>query len=549
MVGINTYTTLASTRPSNASTKISGQTEDDTSAALQKNEAAGSAATTDFVSNLAQKLSQAAARAASRDASYSRESLGLHAEKLLRVITSGNDSRQGDNASVTLGAEQAERVDQAAQFLNGSGSNPFKGLSRDQLALVVYDESGAFTINERRAALDEARVQEDVWTQKTLAQSQGAMEQPGGLVSILNQTLDHFNSLPAIEQSRYPADYVNTLQREIDHGVSDVARQSKQGDAKLSDLATSYLIAGKYTSSQASEVSGLSVEGITSDSVSVEQKGSPTSKTGYDLMVSRLWGGREPAVANGAEGMSSNNIGRNRLDFLTKDDRAVLAEMYAYAQSEGADLNYVDRIASVLGRYRQHDDGRVGVSFNSGHHFDTEGHQLSVSFNEKDAATASRILNGSAINSTQLDQGFLRHMLDPGYGALSHTTDFEFLEHMVSKFSSEGESQPPLDSRFSTYNPVNRIADNIVITASPDVKIEPFKPEIENINGVWNVTEKGAAAGITLDQLTGEPTKSPSLDNFRLEQNRYILDVMFGKKEQDGSSPEWLTNLLERLSR
>ncbi|TBU73997.1 hypothetical protein [Phytopseudomonas daroniae] len=549
MVGINTYTTLANTRPSNTSSKISGQTQDDTSATLQKKEAAGSGATTDSVSNLAQKLSQAAERAASRDSSHSRESLGQHAEKLLRAINSGNDSRQGDSASVSLGAEQAERVDQATKFLNGSGSNPFKGLSRDQLALVVYDESGAFTINERRAALDEARVQEDVWAQKTLAQSQGAMEQPGRLASILNQTLDHFNSLPAIEQSRYPSDYVNTLQREIDLGVSDAIRQSHRGETSLYDLATSSLTAGKYTSSQASDASGQSIAEITSASVSVEQKTSPTSKTGYDLMVSRLWGGREPAVANGAEGMSSNNIGRNRLDFLTKDDRAVLAEMYAYAQSEGADLNYVDRIASVLGRYRQHDDGRVGVSFNSGHHFDREGHQLSVSFNEQDTATASRILNGSAINSTQLDQGFLRYMLDPGYGALSHTTDFEFLEHMVNKFSNEGESQPPLDSRFATYNPVTRIADNIVITASPDVRIEPFKPDIENINGVWTVTEKGAAAGITLDQLTGESTKLQHLDNFRLEQNRYILDAMFGKKGQGGSRPEWLTNLLERLSK
>lgn len=42
----------------------------------------------------------------------------------------------------------------------------------------------------------------------------------------------------------------------------------------------------------------------------------------------------EPAVANGAQGMSANNIGRSAYDFLTYEDRALLSDMYAYAQDE-----------------------------------------------------------------------------------------------------------------------------------------------------------------------------------------------------------------------
>ncbi|KPY47973.1 Uncharacterized protein ALO49_01461 [Pseudomonas savastanoi pv. retacarpa] len=46
-----------------------------------------------------------------------------------------------------------ERAMQATSFSNGAGKNPFAGLSQDQLRLIIYDEGGDFTINERNAAL------------------------------------------------------------------------------------------------------------------------------------------------------------------------------------------------------------------------------------------------------------------------------------------------------------------------------------------------------------------------------------------------------------
>jgi hypothetical protein len=133
-----------------------------------------------------------------------------------------------------------------------------------------------------------------------------------------------------------------------------------------------------------------------------------------------------------------------------------------------------------------------------------QGHQLTVAFNDKDAATASRILSGPAIGSTRLDQGFVRHILDPGYGALSNTSNLGFLEQMVTKFSSEGATQSSLGSQFATYTPVASIKDNIVLNASKDVKLKPFEPDITNVNGVWTVTEKGMAVGISLDDVTGK---------------------------------------------
>ena len=117
---------------------------------------------------------------------------------------------------------------------------------------------------------------------------------------------------------------------------------------------------------------------------------------------------------------------------------------------------------------------------------------------------------------------------------------------MVTKFSSEGSAQSSLDSRFATYTPVISIKDNIVLSASEDVKLKPFEPDITNVNGVWTVTEKGAAAGITLDQVIGKSQRSDAAST-GLEQNRYILDAFFGRNEQSTSRPDWLTSLLEQL--
>lgn len=147
------------------------------------------------------------------------------------------------------------------------------------------------------------------------------------------------------------------------------------------------------------------------------------SLSGRAIMLSRLFGTQnsntEPPVVSGVNGMDLKHIGMSPQNFLTTSDRALLSDMYEYAQQQGADLQNVDQLAYALGTYRQSNDGRSMSSFNGGNSFDLEGHQLTVSFNEKDAATAARILNGDAINSTKLDQGFLRYTLDPGYGQCS----------------------------------------------------------------------------------------------------------------------------------
>jgi hypothetical protein len=183
---------------------------------------------------------------------------------------------------------------------------------------------------------------------------------------------------------------------------------------------------------------------------------------------------------------------------------------------------------------------------------------ITVNFKEKDAAIASRILNGTAINSTRLDQGFLRHFLDPGQGALIHHGGMAFLEQMVIKFSNEAATQPSLGNEFAQYTSID-INDNIVITVHKDKKLPPFEPLVINDNGVWSVTEKGRAAGYSLDPQTGrarwaDPTAvvqqpSGSIADTPAGQrpNSFILEALSGNRDQPDARPIWLSSLFKLI--
>ncbi|WP_392469092.1 hypothetical protein [Pseudomonas sp. xss_2] len=159
------------------------------------------------LSNLAKQLSAAAERAAARDASLSREELADFASKIL-------DKLMGDSYLLakdffdeflpdTDDPELLERARQANAFAKGRGENPFKGLSRDQLSLIIYDESGAFTINERRAARVERTEQHNEWARYIIDKMGAEYRQTGRNDQGLHEILDFYNSLPRIEVAQY----------------------------------------------------------------------------------------------------------------------------------------------------------------------------------------------------------------------------------------------------------------------------------------------------------------------------------------------------------
>jgi len=325
--------------------------------------------------------------------------------------------------------------------------------------------------------------------------------------------------------------------------------QSRGSAMKIDSVVTAY-VQNVGMPKKNEDLTNTSRGSISVTGTADSNQSTSVSFSGRAIMLSRLFGTQqnsdtEPAVVSGVNGMDLNHIGMSPQNFLTTSDRALLSEMYEYAQQQGADLQNVDQLAYALGTYRQSNDGRSMSSFNGGNSFDLEGHQLTVSFNEKDAATAARILNGDAINSTKLDQGFLRYTLDPGYGALSNTSDFEFMEQMVIKFSDVGAKQMSLPSKFSTFS-YRVINESAVFTASKQIlnpnPASTFKPQIINDNGKWIVLDPSVLEDNLFEQaLTQQKMKLTT------SQNEMIVNTLFANDHKVSKNSQ-LFDVLKLLS-
>jgi hypothetical protein len=227
------------------------------------------------------------------------------------------------------------------------------------------------------------------------------------------------------------------------------------------------------------------------DSVSV-------TLTGQNLMLTRLYGVTDPKDVPPREfQLTLYNDTKDSIYWLTRDDQKTLANIYSWADSQGIDLKYVDNLARDIGYYRKFEP--YSVSYNGGT-FDWEGHQLTAVFTDKDAATASRILNSPAISSSALDQDFLRYATDPGR-TLGHL-DLDFIEAVVNHFGSA--DPPPLPpGKFASFQYVPK--NNIVIYASEEVVLPPSDPDHINIDGKFYITETGYKHGFRL--INGQPVQ------------------------------------------
>lgn len=132
--------------------------------------------------------------------------------------------------------------------------------------------------------------------------------------------------------------------------------------------------------------------------------------------------------------------------------------------------------------------------------FDSEGHALTVSFGDKDAATADSILNGDGIKNTTIDTGFLKYELNPDYSD-GHFANFQFLEQMVNHFSNVGSTQP-LSPQFSTLTYKNES----VVHVAKEVTFTQEERDMVSVNGVWSITETGAKNGYSL--VNGVPVQT-----------------------------------------
>lgn len=249
MVGINTYTPLANNRlAGNASSALnpspSTATVDQAQAGLAT---IGSA---DSVSAVARQLSQAATRAEGREANPSRAALaGKASEHLARITGNGyfaSKARHDDEIPSTPDPQLLARARQATDFTHGAAGNPFKGMSRDQLALITYDDSGAFTVNEQRAAWEESYNQEQAWRQRVVAKAMDEFNRTGQLTEFFTEALEHYRGLPAIEQAQYPEDYASKLQALIDLDVNYKTHPAEGMGLSSKRLIEPWLSAGPH---------------------------------------------------------------------------------------------------------------------------------------------------------------------------------------------------------------------------------------------------------------------------------------------------------------
>ncbi|MEL7978465.1 hypothetical protein AAG584_00375 [Vreelandella titanicae] len=180
----------------------------------------GSSKPSSQLSTLAQQLSDSALRAEERDASLDRKALGQKADMLLSQITGqgyhNNRARYDAEVPNTDNPELLERAKQATSFVNGRGSNPFSGLSQDQLALIIYDDSGTFTANERRAAWAEEYDQETARRLAVIARGKMEYSQTGKMTEFFKEVLGNYNELPPIMQAQYPDFYAPRLEHLIE---------------------------------------------------------------------------------------------------------------------------------------------------------------------------------------------------------------------------------------------------------------------------------------------------------------------------------------------
>ncbi|GFM87551.1 hypothetical protein PSCICO_29500 [Pseudomonas cichorii] len=172
-------------------------------------------ADTATLSTLAKQLNDSAARAESRDSTLGSKELGKLATSIIYKLAGPEyyENRKIHDAEVpdTDDPELLERARQATQFKNGTGANPFASLSQDQLRLVIYDESGDYTINERSAAFSENNDREQVWKRAIAKKYVDEYNETGKSTNTLVEMLAHYNDLPPIEKAQYPNGYVANL--------------------------------------------------------------------------------------------------------------------------------------------------------------------------------------------------------------------------------------------------------------------------------------------------------------------------------------------------
>jgi hypothetical protein len=172
------------------------------------------------ISTLASRLSAAATAINAGTQGLDHDALGSRVQANIQTVLYTFDAEHRAAAAKQVpepaDAASLKSAASATAFLDGKAPNPFAGLSREQLATIANDESGTFTVNERRAAYTQSYQEEEAWREQVVAKASNEYNTTGKMTNFFKEVLTHFNGLPQLEQSLYPENYASDLQAKVD---------------------------------------------------------------------------------------------------------------------------------------------------------------------------------------------------------------------------------------------------------------------------------------------------------------------------------------------
>lgn len=171
------------------------------------------------ISTFSSRLSKAADHAATRlqglDNNGLRNQLDADIKKIFYDLDVAHKAAAASEVPEPNDDASAQSATSATAFVDGKGPNPFAGLSRDQLATIAHDESGTFTVNERRAAFTQAYQEEQAWRSQVVAAAMREYNESGKMTNFFQSVLGHFEGLPDLEKATYPENYADDLRAKI----------------------------------------------------------------------------------------------------------------------------------------------------------------------------------------------------------------------------------------------------------------------------------------------------------------------------------------------
>ncbi|MCG7550122.1 hypothetical protein [Pseudoalteromonas sp. Of7M-16] len=373
----------------------------------------------------------------------------------------------------------------------GSAKREFEKLSQQQLEIIALDPSGTFSDSEKLAAYQMWHMH-DQNVQTEFKRDAVKMDSDIDAKALFKQSLDtHYEGFSSLGKLMVSNQYKEQALSQFASNVTRLERDTTVGSVQ----------SNKY----------------------------------YALMVEDLFGGHEPDVSSKVDGMSLSNLNTHPYEFLTKEDRNLLSEMYQYGEQNNVDFKFIHQFANDLGNYRKHNDGKLLSNFNQGH-FDEHGHQLTVQFTQKDQATITDLLASDALSASSIDKGFISFITEPGTSALSHQGSFQFLQHMVEVTAETDPSIPA--SEFSKFHSPANVSERYIMTKSDTVVNKP-EPDVVCKNGHCEVTDKGRENGVTLEQSSPDFEFSAALNSTSIDA---LIQQRMNAKTQQNAWYKWLAN-------